>query len=140
MAIRPAWGRSSCPPPAYIPFPVRIWAVWAVSSLTKHQPYLHMPPNKEMKYCNFFPSIISLFLLSLLETLYEKVLITLLCSISLLGGCSGMIGAQISGILDSSSFSIVVQLIGRPTTTEHHNKPFVNQGFLLAQDWCDLGA
>ena len=51
-----------------------------------------------------------------------------------------MIGAQISGILDSSSFSIVVQLIGRPTTTEHQNKPFVNQGFLLAQDWCDLGA
>ena len=39
-----------------------VWAAWAVSSRTKHQPYLHMPTDKELKYCNFSLLIISLFL------------------------------------------------------------------------------
>ena len=35
------------------------------------------------------------------------------------------------GILDFGHFSIVVQLIRKPTRTQHPNKQFVNQGFLL---------
>ena len=37
--------------------------------------------------------------------------------------------AEVEGEL--GDFTIVVQLILRPTTTKHHNKQFVTQGFLL---------
>ena len=42
-------------------------------------------------------------------------------------------GPKVAGTLDIGHFSIVLQLIRRLTTTEHHNKQFVNQGLLLAQ-------
>ena len=40
---------------------------------------------------------------------------------------------EVAGILDFGNFSIVVQLIYTLTTTQHHNKQFVKQGFHLAQ-------
>ena len=49
------------------------------------------------------------------------------------------ISTEVAGILELGDFSIVVQLIHRPTGTdqvpgtEHHNKQFVTQGFLLPQ-------
>ena len=41
--------------------------------------------------------------------------------------------AEVAGILELGYFSIVVQLIRKPTTTEHHNKQFLSQGLLLPQ-------
>ena len=43
------------------------------------------------------------------------------------------ISTEVAGILELGQFSIVVQLIRRPTTTEHYAEQFVNQELLLSQ-------
>ena len=60
------------------------------------------------------------------------------CKRTTLDLANNVLRSEVEGILELGHFSFVVQLIPRTTTTGHHNKQFLTQGFLLPQFMVEL--